>query len=182
MKRSLMTKILAALIASVLVLTGLPAISTVRAAEAPEGATVSVGTSRVTVTINKVGTSGTASLFRMAANEYYSGDNLNGYSTLTNRTGTFIGSYVCGSSKEFTFNRFNSDGTDNLYAKYYLVQGNDILVGPFYASEVESYRSIPRFEAVTKKGLTHENNETYPLADEMGISNTVVNLDLGSLI
>ena len=43
-------------------------------ADSPTGVFVNVGKSKVTIRINRVGTSGTAQLVRYAANEYFTGD------------------------------------------------------------------------------------------------------------
>ena len=136
----------------------------------------------ITVKINKVGTSGKATLYRVAANQYAKGDTMSGKSTDIAATGTEIGTYTCGTTQEFRINRYLSDGSDNLYDKYYLIQNGSIICGPVYASEINSLRSKPPFETQTKKGVTLEDHTTIELAKEMGAGNTVINMNLSELI
>ncbi|MBQ4253255.1 MAG: hypothetical protein II712_00365, partial [Erysipelotrichaceae bacterium] len=151
-------------------------------ADAPVGASVSVTSSQVIIHINRVGDDGIAGLYRFDADEYYKEDEIHGLSELNESEGTFLGEYQCNSTQEFTFDRYSSIGKDYLYSKYYIIQDEKILAGPFYATEIRSVRSVPRFEAQTKKGVIHEDDTTYAIADEMGTGNTVVNYDLATLI
>lgn len=150
-------------------------------ANAPVGMTAKVGKSEITVTVNKVGTSGTAQLYRYKANEYHPADTMRGQSKDVRAEGEYIGEYTCGSAQDFVFNRYLNDGSDNLYSKYYLVQNGKILSGPIYASQIESTRSIGRFDG-TKKGLTVEDGSTLAMAKEMGVGNTVINVNINELI
>ena len=143
---------------------------------------VSVSSAKIKVSINKIGKSGDkADLYRFEANQYFETDEYKGYCT-DKVEGTFIGTYDCGTEKEFEFNRYSVTGSDNLYSKYYLIQNGKILAGPVYATEIDSLRSVPRFDVDTKKGIAHEDNDTFAIAKDFGASNTVVNIDLGSLI
>ncbi|MBP3384298.1 MAG: cell wall-binding repeat-containing protein [Firmicutes bacterium] len=151
-------------------------------ANAPVGMTAKVGKSEITVTINKVGTSGTAQLYRYGANEYNTSDSMRGLSKDVLAQGEYIADYTCGSSQDIVFNRYLNDGSDNLYSKYYLVQNGKILVGPVYATQIDSLRSNGRFEG-SKKGLTNEEDfESVEMAKEMGAGNTVVNININELI
>lgn len=146
------------------------------------GMTVNVESSVITIKINRVGLGGTATLYRMDANEYAAGDTISGKSEEIAATGTVIGEYSCGTTQEFHINRYLSDGSDNLYDKYYLIQDGTILCGPVYASEISSIRNKPAFITDTKKGLTLEDSETIDILKEMGASNTVINMDLSELV
>ena len=146
------------------------------------GGTASVGRSRTVVRVSRVGTSGTAQVYAFKANEYFVADNLKGMSEKVADRGILLGSYTCGSTQEFEFNRYSDDGYDSLYYKYYVIQDGNILVGPFYASDIYSTRNNGPFEVNTKKGIIHEDDSSPAMADEMGTSNTVVNFDMGSLI
>ncbi|MBQ1476525.1 MAG: hypothetical protein IIZ33_00025, partial [Erysipelotrichaceae bacterium] len=148
----------------------------------PQGTSVSVSASKVTVTLNQVALEGTVQLYRMAANEYFEGDPYTGMSEEKGVKGTYLGTYLCNQLNEVTFNRYRNTGEDNLYCKYYLVRGGAIFGGPYYATSVDSMRSAPLYPAKTKKGIIHEMNETYALMEEFGGANTVVNMDLASLI
>ena len=151
-------------------------------ADTKAGMEVSVGRNMVTITISGVGEEGTAKLYRYDANEYFPGDPLYGMSKDITGQGELICEYPCGKTAEVTFDRYKISGEDNLYAKYYLVQDGEILVGPIYATDIHSVRSIAPFEQATKKGLTLEDESTIDLALEMGASNTVINMDLCTLI
>ena len=62
------------------------------------------------------------------------------------------------------------------------MQGDGILAGPVYATQIESARNVPPFEAASKKGLIHGGPASVAAGIDMGISNTILNMDLGSLI
>ena len=144
--------------------------------------TVNVGKSNIVIDIHKVGTNGTAQLIRLEADEYYRNDEYVGMSQNITTNGDIVAEYECGTEDSVTINRYQSDGTDRLYSKYYLIQNNKILAGPFYASEISSLRSVAPFEQASKKGLTLEDESTINTALEMGVSNTVINMDLSTLI
>ena len=116
------------------------------------GGTASVGRSRTVVRVSRVGTSGTAQVYAFKANEYFVADNLKGMSEKVADRGILLGSYTCGSTQEYEFNRYSDDGYDSLYYKYYVIQDGNILVGPFYASDIYSTRNNGPFEVNTKKG------------------------------
>ena len=193
MKNSLFRRCLALLLVVIMALSAMPTafatedyenydeINSMNA-EGVVGMTASVGSNVITINVNRVGISGTATLYRVAANEYFSGDELTGKSTDIVSSGTVIGEYSCGSTQEFIINRYERDGSDNLYDKYYLIQNGTILCGPVYASTINSMRDKPAFEQDTKKGLTWESDSGVEDAVDMGCSNTVVNLDLSTLI
>lgn len=151
-------------------------------ADSETGLSVKVGKSDITISVNRVGSSGTAEIYQFEADEYYSADEMSGLSSSVNASGEVIAKYECGTEKEITINRYQNDGTDNLYKKYYVVQDGKILAGPVYASEIYSLRTKEPFEQATKKGITLEDSSTINIAEEMGVSNTVINMDLCSLI
>ena len=143
---------------------------------------VSVSRSEIKITINVVGKSGAAQLYRFDAEDYPSDDTMHGMSKYISEKGTPIGDYTCGTSAEIVINRYEKDGSDNLYAKYYVIQNDQVLAGPYYANEIASMRNKQPFKVSTKKGLTLEDGSTINEAIEMGVSNTVINMDLCSLI
>ena len=149
---------------------------------APVGVTVSVGSSLITIDVNRVGDSGTATLYRVAADKYMKGDSLTGKSQQIVSSGVIVGEYTCGSTQQFIINRYLSDGSDNLFDKYYLVQNGTILAGPVYASNIYSIRNKAPFEHASKKGLTLEDDTTIHVAKEMGATNTVINWNLSEMI
>ena len=91
------------------------------------GVKISVGKSKVTVHVNRVGTAGTAFVYRCDADEYYKTDNMHGMSASLNYDGDIVGIYDCGTTQDFEFNRYQKAGIDNLYCKYYIIKYNEIL-------------------------------------------------------
>ena len=176
-------KVVAIIISVIIVAACIPTISFgANAAATPKGVNISVTKTQVIIKINGIGKSGKASVYRYDANEYFEKDTYTGLSKEVGFDGDIVGFYKCGTSATITTNRYQNDGTDNLYAKYYVILNNEILAGPCYANEMTSLKTIPAFEMKTKKGLHLEDDKTVYEGKEMGISNTVINLDLGSLI
>ena len=153
------------------------------AGDYPDGVTVEAAKSSIILHINKVGTAGTAQLFRYNAEEYFSADPYKGLIT-EGSDGVAVAEYECGTYADIEAPRYTSDGADHLYDKYYLVRGSSIIAGPFYATEIAPMngRNEHPFEMVTKKGLTLEDETTINQALELGVSNTVINWDLCSMI
>ena len=151
-------------------------------AKSASGMTVSVGRSEITIQVNGIGTSGTAKVYRYGAEEYHTKDPLHGQSQRLSGQGELVGDYTCGTSKTITINRYNKDGSDNLYEKYYVIQNGNILAGPVYASEIYSVRSVDKFDVHTKKGLITEDYTTIDMAKEMGVGSTVINHNLTEMI
>ena len=192
MNSKIFTRVACFLLSAVLMLGMIPAYApSVEAAEvypisadsdAPVGVTVSVGSSLITINVNRVGESGTATLYRVAADQYFEGDALTGKCQNIVTSGTVVGQYTCGTAQEFIINRYLNDGSDNLYDKYYLIQDGEILVGPVYATDIYSMRSKEAFQHTSKKGVTLEDSSTIELAKEMGATNTVINWNLSEMI
>ncbi len=143
-----------------------------------ESVHIAVTADKVTVSLKDIGSG--IQLTRLSANEYFEGDPHTGLSDKILKNGTVLGTFS--GTQQAEFPRYQEDGTDSLYSKYYLIRDGKIIGGPYYATEVTSQRSAAPFPMATRKGLIHEDSSTYALAEEMGISNTVINLDLGSLI
>ena len=76
--------------------------------------TVSAGSTQVTIKVEGVGNGGTATVYRVAANEYLQGDELKGKSTDVVTAGDVVGTYSCGTKQSFVINRYLKDGSDNL--------------------------------------------------------------------
>ena len=180
--KSQLKRLFVLLLAVVMVLGNIPATVMAAGDSGDSGITVSVENSQIIIEVDRVGTKGTATLYRVAADEYLAGDELTGKSTLTDAKGTVVGEYSCGTTQKFTINRYLNDGSDNLYDKYYLVQNGKILAGPVYATEIASLRTKPAFEHASKKGVTLEDETTIDIAKEMGATNTVINYNLAEMI
>ena len=147
------------------------------------GVVVEAAKSSIILHMGKVGTSGTAQIYRYTAESYHHNDPYKGLSTNIDN-GTAVADYTLGTSVDIELARYTSDGVDHLYDKYYVIQGDTIVAGPFYASEIASLnnKNVTSFEQVTKKGLTEEIPSTLDKAVEMGVSNTVINWDLCDMI
>lgn len=151
-------------------------------ASSPTGVTVSATNSQIVVHVNRVGESGKASLYRFEADAYSAGDSLSGLHGKENQVGTWIWDYDCGTETTYRFNRYQRSGQDNIYYKYYLIQDGEILAGPYYPTQISSYRSQAPFEMETQKGLTLIDITTIENAKDMDISNVSVNAEICQLI
>ena len=139
--------------------------------------------SSIILHIGNVGSSGTAQIYRYDAESYHHNDPYKGVSKNLDN-GTLISDYELGTSVDIDLERYEADGTDHLYDKYYVLQGDNIVAGPFYASEIASIGNVnvTPFEVGTKKGLTHEDSNTVQKAVEFGTGNTVINWDMAGMI
>ncbi len=183
MKFKFVKSAIASALSLLMLLTCIPAMSIgITASAQTSGVSISVQKSEVSIKINNIGKSGEALIYSCDANEYFETDNMTGLSNSINQNGNIVGKYKCATTQTITINRYHTDGTDNLYRKYYLIQNNKILAGPYYAQDIKSLKSVPEFEKQTKKGLHLEDHTTIEEAKKMGVSNTVINMDLGSLI
>jgi len=149
---------------------------------ASRNVSVSVSSDKISITINGVGSSGTGTLVSYDAYDYHPSDPYKGLSKGNGSSRLNIADYECGSSFSLDINRYDANGNDGLYRKYYVLKGEKILAGPVYATEIESLRSVPAFERAGKKGLIIGSDNTAETAIEMGISRAVINIDLGDLI
>ena len=137
---------------------------------------------QIKLTLKKIGRKGTAKVYAYGADEYNTQDHIRGISKNVKATGTFVGNYKCGQNKTLTINRYNKYGYDGLYNKYYVVQNNKILYGPFYATEVASAKKSIAFKQKSIKGLFNENSTNLSYAKDLGAQSVTLNVDLGSLL
>ena len=181
--RNRTASILACLLACIMLIPPFTGSFEVAAASEDQGVVVEATDSSIILHMGKVGSSGTAQIWRYPAEAYHQSDPLKGLSTNLN-SGAPVADYECGSSVDIDIERYDGDGTDHLYDKYYVLQGDAIVAGPFYASEIASKgnRNVTPFEVSTKKGLTHEERDSTDKAIEFGIGNTVINWDVSSTI
>lgn len=145
--------------------------------------TVSVDDTQTKIQVNNCGDEGTAELYAYGANEYYTADKIRGISKDVKATGTLIGEYDCGTNETFTRERYDANGRDSLYDKYYLVQDDEIIKGPIYATSItpENEENI-KFKQASIKGLFNENSTNMKYAKDLGVSSITVNIDLASLL
>lgn len=91
-----------------------------------------------------------------------------------------VGDYTLGSNQTIELNRFDSDGYDNLYSKFYVVRNNKIIKGSVFVTEVDPLvNSKPILNIKSKKGLFGEDYESFK---DLNCSYTVLNLDLNGFI
>ena len=142
--------------------------------------TVQVTKDKINIHIDGVGkaSDGTLRLIRMAPYEYAEGDQLNGISKNTKSLGTEIALYACQTDTTITTDRYDEQGNDRLYYKYYLISKKGLVKGPIYPSDITPERSVEKFSADTKKGLLGESLE---MAKDTGSKYTAFNLDLPHL-
>ena len=145
-------------------------------------AIVDVMEDQIKLTLKKIGKKGTAKVYAYGADEYNTQDHIRGISKNVKATGTLVGNYTCGQNKTLTINRYNKYGYDGLYNKYYVVQNNKILYGPFYATEVASAKKSIAFKQKSIKGLFNENSTNLSYDKDLGANSVTLNVDLGSLL
>ena len=69
---------------------------------------------------------------------------------------------------------------DSLYNKYYLVDGSKIILGPIYATEIESQTQVePTLNLKSKKGILGENVNSFK---DLNCSYATINLEIDNLI
>lgn len=147
-----------------------------------KGMQVSVSKNKVSINLNKVGTSGTAKVYAYGANEYQTNDKIRGISKDVKATGTLVGNYKCGSASTLTRDRYEKNGKDNLYDKYYVVKDHKILCGPVYASTIASAKKAIAFKQTSIKGLMNDNLTDMTFANDLGAQSITVNIGLDSLL
>ncbi|MDO4501603.1 MAG: DUF5722 domain-containing protein [Coriobacteriia bacterium] len=152
------------------------------AADPEPSVVVSVGEDQVQVTVDGVGASGQATVQRFDASEYHAKDPRRGVSARAASQGDVVGTYQCGTRQTLTVDRFKASGQDTLYAKYYVVQGQRILAGPVYATQVPERPAVCRFPG-NMKGLFVENDPAnLAIAKDLGCSSVTLNLPLNGFI
>lgn len=95
-----------------------------------------------TVTLDDVGYFGdTANVVYLKPYEYLYGETQTGISEYKDATPAVVGQYECGTEATFTVSRYDSNGYDSVYCKFYVVKDGDILAGPVYPTEIQ-----PRYD------------------------------------
>lgn len=179
MRKNIFNRILALALAVIMCAVSMPSLAS--AAESKGVMTAKADENQITVTINNAGSSGTAELYSYGANEYHDADVMRGLSSDVKAQGELLGTYDCGTSANITFDRYDDEGADGIYSKYYLIQNGKILAGPVYVTEFSSERSVGRFDT-TKKGMTWDSATNMDIVKDMGIGNTVINMNLTELM
>lgn len=147
-----------------------------------KGMQVSVSKNKVTINLNKVGSSGTAKVYAYNANEYQTKDKIRGISKDVKATGKLVGNYKCGSASTLTRDRYEENGKDNLYDKYYVIKDSKILCGPVYASTIKSAKKSIAFKQTSIKGLMNDNLADMTYANDLGAQSITINIDLAGMM
>lgn len=138
--------------------------------------TASATKNHIKLTIQGLGNQNNqAKILEVKANEYIAQDSTNYYSEMSKVKGSVVGYYNLGSSSTITFDRYNAEGYDYIYSKYYIVYQNKLLKGPIYITNIEADRTLHDVPASSKKGILGENAE---YAKDLGVSHTALNLNL----
>lgn len=143
---------------------------------------VSATEDNIVISIQSLGKSGTGTLLSTTANTYVTGDTMRGL-VAKNVAGNKIGTFSMNKSKTFKIARYNSDGYDRLYNKYYIVSGGKIVKGPIYATTIASSRDKVEMDVPSKKGIVDElDEESFEVAEDLGTSWTAINIDFTELM
>lgn len=140
--------------------------------------------SKIKISLNGVGSSGTATVYRFRANQYPKKDKLSGL-VKKNSKGTAVGTYKCGSKKTISVDRFLKSGYDTVFSKYYVMKGSKILKGPMYATSCASARTKTlAFKHKSKKAYSEEvtGTSTYKTAKKLDAKSGVITINATNLI
>ncbi len=139
----------------------------------------------IDLTIRNVGASGTAQVLRYEANAYHDDDPLKGV-VASGSAGQSVGDYACGTTQVLHAPRKSGDGHDYLYSKYYVVQDDRVLAGPYYATGVDASDAAVTFSTQTKKGGANTHGRTKAssanIMADLGCGWTNVTVDLGAML
>ena len=137
--------------------------------------------------ISNIGTYGeNAKIVALAPYQYLYGEDYVGLSEEVGATPIEISNYECGTSLDFTANRFIGENNkiDGLYYKYYVLSNTDeILAGPMYCTEIEHINGSedPLPAKKKKKGVASEDMYTDKVGD-LGCSYTAISVVMDYMI
>lgn len=108
--------------------------------------------------------------------EYLSYEQQTGVSEIKNAIPTVICDYECGSELEYAMDRYDEDGYDALYKKFYVIKNNgDIIAGPMYPTEIAPvYTHKQNITAKGIKGIMCDDKYRPEVAD-LGCEHTELN-------
>ena len=100
--------------------------------------TVACTHDKTTISLSDIGYYGdTAELVYLKPFDYLAGEEVFGLAEERNATPTVIGEYECETEQTYTIDRYNEEGYDTIYCKFFVVQGSRILAGPVYPTEIQ---------------------------------------------
>lgn len=134
--------------------------------------TVACTTDQTVVTLNDVGYYGdTANVVYLKPYEYLYGEGQTGIAESKDATPTLVGEYECTTKAELSIPRYNAEGYDTVYCKFYVVVDGTILAGPIYPTEIQPLNDhdevvkvngikgimfdFPYYDEVSKLGCEH---------------------------
>ena len=155
---------------------------------------VHVSASDITLQINEVGSAGVANVIALPSytylpNEDYRGVSVTEVDMQVAVADYNVGYYFCGIKSDVVLDRYigGKTGTDMLYYKYYVVQNQEVLAGPFYATEIDAEYEVSAVQTDSIKGLfigtdNAADNETKEInkvfIEDLGLGHVKVNLPL----
>ena len=139
--------------------------------------TVACAEETTTITLSNVGQHGdTAQLVYLKPYQYLYSEGDTGIATETDATATVVADYECGSEAVIEIERYNEEGYDTVYCKFYVVKGRgDIVAGPIYATDIEpiyTHDEVVKVDSI--KGVTSDDRYASEIAD-LGCQNTAIN-------
>ena len=144
---------------------------------------VTVSADTVTIKISSLGLGKTGTLISTNANTYISADANDGIVS-KNISGTKIGTFKMNKPFSIDFPRYDENGYDRLYDKYYVVYDGAIIKGPVYATSISAkYTGAVEKSVPSKKGIIDEvSDDCFDIAEDLGSNWTAINIDLTQLI
>lgn len=147
-------------------------------------ASVCATKNEIEITINKNISSESLKLLKLKAWQYLPTDEKDGWKKFTSDSfGSVQGEIIGIQGQTLSIPRYDENGYDGIYCKYYLVdKNNNIASGPFFVVDVETESKhnttvLPR----SKKGLCVTQN-TLPAVSETQTKSVAVNVILNQLI
>ncbi len=129
---------------------------------------VSCSLDKTTITLDGIGYYGDeAKVVSLKPYEYLYGENQTGICENTNATPNVIADYECGKGAQVEINRFDADGYDTVYCKFYVIDdGGEILAGPVYPTEITPENDHEEVvKVVGKKGIMCDDMYRSEVAD-----------------
>ena len=137
-----------------------------------------------TITLGNIGYYGdVAKLVYIKPYEYLKGETDTGIVEDYSAVATSLGNYDCGTEATFTINRYDEEGYDTMYCKFYVVATDgEILDGPKYATEITPI--YDHEEVIQAKGIKGVFGEWGMLDDivELGCEHTEINMVVTGMI
>lgn len=140
---------------------------------------VTAGVNPVTrLTVSGVGNYGDyGTVVSLRNYEYMIGEQCTGVADALDAEPSFVAEYECGTDAAFEIPRYDNDGYDSLYKKFYVISENgEIWAGPVYPTEIEAeFNHDPTLIAKGIKGIMCDDAYRPEVAD-LGCEHTELNM------